>query len=364
MANYHSVSFKQPPQVNNYPLRHDSWSSEESVSSNHTDISTVVNAPTSMHNTAPASPIPDGSDESDISSEADGSCGLPETYSQRVSPTQHATNVKKVELNNFQNKTSWHQQNNSSVNFPSNHQRPNGMHVSPKKPDGTVADQFLQQRNYPDNKNSIPSNANTPYPRLAQYNGYGNPTILKSSQPNQGYYNTQQPPHHDFANQFQNHQSVSHPHSLNQSQHVLTHNMVAYVPSNQPQQQNCFYKPNQFPANNHIAPRNPSTEQIKLNSQRRDFADYPHESELQAAYPAHKLGYQTRMQTIHESNHFNASYPYNTKPNNDHFRPQPYFHNPEVFVASNALFNKPQGQPVHSLQQPHEVNCFIALSFI
>ena len=47
------------------PLRRISNSSLESAHSNRTDISTVVNASMSMHNTAPASPDPDGSEISD-----------------------------------------------------------------------------------------------------------------------------------------------------------------------------------------------------------------------------------------------------------------------------------------------------------
>ena len=45
--------------------RRNSWSSGESTSSNRTDISTVVNAPTSVPITAPGSPDPDGSEASD-----------------------------------------------------------------------------------------------------------------------------------------------------------------------------------------------------------------------------------------------------------------------------------------------------------
>uniref|UniRef100_A0A7M5XAS1 Adenomatous polyposis coli protein n=2 Tax=Clytia hemisphaerica TaxID=252671 RepID=A0A7M5XAS1_9CNID len=50
---------------NNNARRRNSTSSLESAHSNRTDISTVVNAPMSMHNTAPASPDPDGSEISD-----------------------------------------------------------------------------------------------------------------------------------------------------------------------------------------------------------------------------------------------------------------------------------------------------------
>ena len=49
----------------NAPLRRISNSSLESANSNRTDISTVVNASMSMHNTAPASPDPDRSEVSD-----------------------------------------------------------------------------------------------------------------------------------------------------------------------------------------------------------------------------------------------------------------------------------------------------------
>uniref|UniRef100_T2MGZ0 Adenomatous polyposis coli protein n=2 Tax=Hydra vulgaris TaxID=6087 RepID=T2MGZ0_HYDVU len=318
MTNYHSVSFKQPPQVNNYPLRHDSWSSEESISSNHTDISTVVNAPTSMHNTAPASPIPDGSEESDISSEADD---LSEAYNQRVSPTQHTTNFKKVDHNSFQsNNTSfWHQQNNNTTNFPPNNHGPINRHLASSDP------------------------------QQVKYNNYNSSVPLKSSQSNQGYYNSQQPPHHEFSNQFQNHQSVSYPRTLVYPQHARQHNVVGSYIAQPP---NPLYKPNPIPHSNVNVLFNPSEQ---LNSQRRDFADYPHDSEQQLTYPVHRsVGYHTRMQTIHEG-HLNPSYPYTPKHPNENFRTYPFFHNSKDFVPSNVLYNKVQGQPLHSLQQSQEV---------
>lgn len=70
--------------------RRNSWSSVESASSINSHMSTVVNAPTSMHNTAPASPDPDGSEASDsIISEQevdDDTTEFPDTYSQTGSP--------------------------------------------------------------------------------------------------------------------------------------------------------------------------------------------------------------------------------------------------------------------------------------
>lgn len=72
------------------PKRRNSWSSVESTSSNRTDISTVVNAPTSMHNTAPGSPDPDGSEasDSDISDQenVDVEPNLSDTFSNAGSP--------------------------------------------------------------------------------------------------------------------------------------------------------------------------------------------------------------------------------------------------------------------------------------
>ena len=60
-----STNNHQPTVGSNAPLRRISNSSLESANSNRTDISTVVNASMSMHNTAPASPDPDGSEVSD-----------------------------------------------------------------------------------------------------------------------------------------------------------------------------------------------------------------------------------------------------------------------------------------------------------
>lgn len=83
---------KAPPNVCiKKPARRDSVSSTGSTCSNRTDISTVVNAPTSMHNTAPASPDPAGSEvsDSDISEpdHLDASSDLPPSYSQPISPS-------------------------------------------------------------------------------------------------------------------------------------------------------------------------------------------------------------------------------------------------------------------------------------
>lgn len=58
----------QPHKVTGGPnvnRRRNSCSSQESAASNRTDISTVVNTPMSMHNTAPASPDPNGSEATD-----------------------------------------------------------------------------------------------------------------------------------------------------------------------------------------------------------------------------------------------------------------------------------------------------------
>ena len=101
-----------PP--SNMVKRRNSWSSVESTSSNRTDISTVVNAPTSMHNTAPGSPDPDGSEasDSDISDQEneDNEPNLSESFSHTGSPhlaQKRRANHHQVPQQQYQGQKRW-----------------------------------------------------------------------------------------------------------------------------------------------------------------------------------------------------------------------------------------------------------------